>query len=566
VEPTIAMISPTSAGEGFNISNQREYKLQLIAGLYDLVSTPFVSREKQVYGHFKLYSRSDNMNKGVISMSKYIMVFDQGTTSSRTIIFNEAMEIVGKAQKEFSQIYPKPGWVEHDPFEIWETQIWSAKKALKDAGISPQEVAAVGITNQRETTVVWDKNTGKPIYNAIVWQCRRSAPICDSLKENGYEEMIKNKTGLIIDAYFSGTKIKWILDNVEGAYEKAQRGELLFGTIDTWLTWKLTNGEVYVTDYSNASRTMLYNIYELKWDDEILNILGIPKSMLPEVKPSSYIYGSIGTELLGSEIPIAGIAGDQQAALFGQGCFYPGMAKNTYGTGCFILMNTGETPVKSKNGLLTTIAWGIDGKVEYALEGSIFIAGAVVQWLRDELNLISHAAETEEYAELVEDTNGVYFVPAFVGLGAPYWDMYARGAIVGLTRGAKKEHIIRAALESIAYQSMDVIRTMEEDVKINLKELRVDGGASANNFLMQFQADILGACVERPKIIETTSLGAAYLAGLCVGYWKDREYIIQNRLIDRKFNPQKDESERAGLIKGWKKAITRSLLWENDID
>lgn len=499
-------------------------------------------------------------------MARYVMALDQGTTSSRTIIFNEKGELIGKAQKEFTQIYPKAGWVEHDPVEIWESQLWSVKEAIKDAGIEPSDIAGIGITNQRETAVVWDKTTGKPVYNAIVWQCRRTAAICDELKNSGWTEKIKDKTGLVLDAYFSGTKIKWILDNVEGAREKAQKGELLFGTIDTWLIWNLTGGKVHVTDYSNASRTIIYNIFDLKWDDEILEVLNIPKSMLPEVKPSSFVYGNTESKIMGVEIPISGIAGDQQAALFGQACYYPGTAKNTYGTGCFMLMNTGENAIRSKKGLLTTIGWGIDGKVEYALEGSIFIGGAVIQWLRDELKMINGASESESYASSVDDTNGVYLVPAFVGLGAPYWDMYARGTMVGLTRGSKKEHIIRAALESIAYQAMDVIKAMEEDSGINLMELKVDGGASANNFLMQFQSDILGVDVERPKVIETTALGAAYLAGLAVGYWKDRNEIAQNRLTDRRFEPSMEEDKRQKLKKGWHKAVKRALEWENDVD
>jgi len=497
-------------------------------------------------------------------MSKYILALDQGTTSSRAIVFDKGGQIISVAQKEFTQIYPKAGWVEHDPMEIWATQIGVANEAIAKAGLTAQDIAAIGITNQRETTVVWDKNTGKPIYNAIVWQCRRTADICDDLRNKGYAEMIRNKTGLVVDAYFSGTKIKWILDNVEGAREKAEKGELLFGNIDTWLIWNLTGGKVHVTDYSNASRTMLYNIYELKWDDEILEILNIPKSMLPEVKPSSCVYGYTTVDVIGGEIPIAGDAGDQQAALFGQGCYREGMAKNTYGTGCFMLMNTGEKPVKSKNGLLTTIAWGVDGKVEYALEGSIFIAGAVIQWLRDELRMIKTAAESEEYATAVEDSNGVYVVPAFVGMGAPYWDMYARGTIVGLTRGAKKEHIIRAALESMAYQTMDVLKAMEEDSGISLSALKVDGGAVANNFLMQFQSDILNVDVYRPRVIETTALGAAYLAGLAVGYWENKEEILNNWAVDRKFEPNMDEEKRAKLVKGWHKAVKRALEWEKE--
>lgn len=494
---------------------------------------------------------------------KYIMAFDQGTTSSRTIIFDKSGNIVSKAQKEFQQIYPEPGYVEHDPMEIWDTQLAVAREALEIAGNRGDEIAAIGIGNQRETTIIWNKTTGKPIYNAIVWQCRRTAEICDELKAKGLEEYIKNNTGLIVDAYFSGTKIKWILDNVEGARKQAEEGELLFGTVDTWLIWNLTRGKLHITDYSNASRTMLYNIKELKWDEKILNALDIPEQILPEVKPSSEVYGYTDINIFdGIEIPISGIAGDQQAALFGQNCFKPGMAKNTYGTGCFMLMNTGEELVLSKNGLLTTIAWGIDGKVEYALEGSIFVAGASVQWLRDELRLIKTATESEYFATKVENTNGVYVVPAFVGIGAPYWDMYARGAILGLTRGAKAEHIIRATLESIAYQTKDVLEAMEEDSNITLKSLKVDGGAVGNNFLMQFQADILSAVVERPKVIETTALGAAYLAGLSVGFWKDKNDVLDNWQIDRIFNPSYDDERIEKLYKGWKKAVERSLEWE----
>ncbi|QCX33339.1 glycerol kinase GlpK [Caloramator sp. E03] len=497
-------------------------------------------------------------------MSKFILALDQGTTSSRAIVFNHEGQIVSVAQKEFTQIYPQAGWVEHNPLEIWDTQLEVAKEAVKKAGLEMKDIAAIGITNQRETTVVWDKNTGKPVYNAIVWQCRRTAPICDSLREKGLAEKIRYKTGLVIDAYFSGTKVKWILDNVEGAREKAEKGELLFGNIDTWLIWNLTGGKVHVTDYSNASRTMLFNIRELKWDKEILEELNIPESMLPEAKPSSCVYGYTSKNVLGEEIPIAGDAGDQQAALFGQGCFAEGNAKNTYGTGCFMLMNTGTTPVVSNNGLLTTIAWGVNGKVEYALEGSIFIAGAAIQWLRDELKLIEKAADSEKFATAVEDTNGVYVVPAFVGMGAPYWDMYARGTIVGLTRGAKKEHLIRATLESLAYQTMDVLNAMQEDSKIQLTALKVDGGAVANNFLMQFQSDILGVDVYRPKVIETTALGAAYLAGLAVGYWSSKEDILNNWAIDKKFEPVMDEARRQKLVKGWKKAVKRALEWEKE--
>lgn len=493
------------------------------------------------------------------------MALDQGTTSSRAIIFNHLGEIVKIAQNEFTQYYPKTGWVEHDAMEIWGSQSGVAREVLETTGIRPDEIAAMGITNQRETTVVWDRITGKPVYNAIVWQCRRTATICDELKDRGLEEYIKEKTGLVIDAYFSGTKIKWILDNVEGAREKANRGELLFGTIDTWLIWNLTRGKVHVTDYSNASRTMIYNIKELNWDEKLLEELDIPISMLPEVKQSSEIYGYTDSGTFGgAEIPISGIAGDQQAALFGQACFEPGMAKSTYGTGCFMLMNTGEEMIPSKNGLITTIAWGLDGKIGYALEGSIFVAGAIVQWLRDELRLIVDAADSEYFAEKVKDNNGVYIVPAFVGLGAPYWDSYARGTIVGLTRGANRNHIIRASLESIAYQVRDVLEVMEEDSSINLQSLKVDGGAVSNNFLMQFQADILGVPVYRPNTIETTALGAAYLAGLAVGFWTDKAEISKRWSVDRVFQSEMEEEEKESLYKGWKKAVTRSLRWEDE--
>lgn len=500
-----------------------------------------------------------------IFMKNYILAFDQGTTSSRAIVFDKDGMIVGTSQKEFTQIYPKAGWVEHDAMEIWGTQSGVAREVLEKTGVRPEELAAIGITNQRETTVVWDKNTGKPIYNAIVWQCRRTAAICDELKAKGLEASIKEKTGLVVDAYFSGTKVKWILDNVEGAREKAENGELLFGNIDTWLIWNLTRGKVHVTDYSNASRTLLYNIKELKWDDEILSELGIPKSMLPEVKPSSCVYGHTDPQTFGgAEIPIAGDAGDQQAALFGQACFEPGMAKNTYGTGCFMLMNTGEKPIESKNGLLTTIAWGIGDKVEYALEGSIFIAGASIQWLRDELKLVYDSAQSEYYANLVEDTNGVYVVPAFTGLGAPYWDMYARGAILGLTRGSKREHIVRATLESIAYQTKDVLEAMQEDSGITLKALKVDGGAAANNFLMSFQSDILNVPVRRPQVLETTALGAAYLAGLAVGFWKDQDEIKDKWAVDREFEITMEEDLRNKKYNGWKKAVKRAMDWETE--
>lgn len=497
-------------------------------------------------------------------MSKYILALDQGTTSSRAIVFDNDGTIVSVAQKEFTQIYPKAGWVEHDPMEIWGTQSGVAREALDKAGITADQIAAIGITNQRETTVVWDKTTGKPIYNAIVWQCRRTASICDDLKGKGLADSIRQKTGLVVDAYFSGTKVKWILDNVEGAREKAENGDLLFGNIDTWLIWNLTGGKNHVTDYSNASRTMLFNINTLEWDEEILAELNIPKSMLPEAKPSSYIYGYTVKELFGAEIPIAGAAGDQQAALFGQACFQPGMAKNTYGTGCFMLMNTGEKLVGSNNGLLTTIAWGLNGKVEYALEGSIFVAGAAVQWLRDELKIIENAAASEAMAASVPDTNGVYVVPAFVGLGAPYWDMYARGAVLGLTRGANKNHLVRATLESIAYQTRDVLEAMQEDSTIELKSLKVDGGAVANNFLMQFQSDILGVPVDRPVVTETTALGAAYLAGLAVGYWSDKEEIAKKWNVDKTFEPAMEEEDRNSKYAGWKKAVNRALKWELD--
>lgn len=496
---------------------------------------------------------------------EYIMALDQGTTSSRAILFNRQGEIIKIAQKEFTQIYPKGGWVEHDPMEIWGSQSGVMREVIETAGIAPSEIASIGITNQRETTVVWDKHTGKPIYNAIVWQCRRTSDICDDLKNRGLEDKIKEKTGLLIDAYFSATKVKWILDNVEGAREKAQNGELLFGTIDTWLIWNLTRGKVHVTDYSNASRTMMYNIKELKWDEDILRELGIPKTMLPEVKPSSYVYGNTDEQMLaGAMIPISGCAGDQQAALFGQTCFEEGTAKNTYGTGCFLLMNTGENLVKSKHGLLTTIAWGIDNKIEYALEGSIFMGGALIQWLRDELRMIKTAEDSEKYASRVLDTNGVYIVPAFTGLGAPYWDMYARGTMVGLTRGAKKEHIIRATLESIAYQTKDVLKAMEQDSNIKLKLLKVDGGASKNNFLMQFQSDILNVEIDRPKVVETTALGAAYLAGLSVGFYKSKDEITSKWAVDKRFKPGMDKEKIDKLYSGWSKAVSRALKWAKE--
>lgn len=496
---------------------------------------------------------------------KYIMALDQGTTSSRAILFDKEGNVVATSQKEFTQFYPKVGWVEHNPMEIWGSQSGVMREVLETNSIRPEEVCAIGITNQRETTIVWEKSTGKPVYNAIVWQCRRTSEICDELKEKGYEKLIKDKTGLILDAYFSATKIKWILDNVEGAREKAENGELLFGTVDTWLIWNLTRGKVHVTDYTNAARTMLYNIKELKWDDEILEILDIPKSMLPDVKPSSYIYGHTDEGMLsGAQIPIAGCAGDQQAALFGQTCFEEGSAKNTYGTGCFMLMNTGENIVESKHGLLTTIAWGVDGKVEYALEGSIFIGGASIQWLRDELRVLYDAKQSEFYANSVKDTNGVYVVPAFAGLGAPYWDMYARGAIMGLTRGANRAHLGRATLESIAYQVKDVLNAMQEDSGLKLKDLRVDGGASSNNFLMQFQSDILDVNIDRPKVVETTALGAAYLAGLAVEFYNNKDEIKKSWIIDREFIPNMSDDKRNLLYKGWKKAVSRSLLWAKE--
>lgn len=492
------------------------------------------------------------------------MALDAGTTSNRCILFNEKGEICSMAQKEFTQYFPKPGWVEHDPGEIWSTQLAVARQAMNEIHASASDIAAIGITNQRETAIVWDKNTGKPVYNAIVWQCRRTSEYCDSLKEKGLTEMFQKKTGLVIDAYFSGTKVKWILDHVEGARERANRGELLFGTVETWLIWKLTKGAVHVTDYSNASRTMLFNINTLKWDDEILKELDIPKSMLPQAKPSSEIYGETDPSFFGGRIPIAGAAGDQQAALFGQTCFEKGEAKNTYGTGCFLLMNTGETPVFSKNGLVTTIAWGIDGTVHYALEGSVFVAGAAIQWLRDELRLIDSASDTEYLAQKVEDSNGCYVVPAFTGLGAPYWDQYARGTIVGLTRGVNKDHIIRATLESLAYQVNDVLEAMKADSGILLSALKVDGGASANNFLMQAQADVSQAPVHRPNCVETTAMGAAYLAGLAVGYWKDKEDVKKNWTIDWIFQPQIAKETRQKMLSGWKKAVRYAHGWAKE--
>ena len=488
-------------------------------------------------------------------MSKYIMSLDLGTTSCRSILFDKKGQICSVAQKEFTQYFPEPGWVEHDAEEIWATQKGLMFEALEKLGVEMSDVAGIGITNQRETTVVWDKHTGRPICKAIVWQCRRTAEYCDELKAQGLADMFREKTGLVLDAYFSGTKLKWILDNVDNARERAEAGELLFGTIDTWIIWKLTHGKVHVTDYSNASRTMLFNIHTLEWDEEILKILDIPRQMLPEVKPSSYLYGHTEARIFGEEVPIAGAAGDQQCALFGQTCFAPGEAKNTYGTGGFMLMNTGEKPVASKNGLVTTIAWGVDGKVEYALEGSIFVAGAAIQWLRDQLGLIRDSAESEVLAKAVPDTNGCYMVPAFVGLGAPHWDQYARGAIVGLTRGTNRNHIVRATLESLAYQVTDVLKAMEEDSGIKLGTLAVDGGACANDFLMQFQADIINTVVARPKTIETTAMGAAYLAGLAVGYWQSKEEIKANHIIAKEFTPDMEEAHREKLLDGWKKAV-----------
>ena len=497
-------------------------------------------------------------------MKKYIMALDSGTTSNRCILFNAQGEMCSMAQKEFTQYFPQPGWVEHDAQEIWSTQLEVAKQAMANVGASAADIAAIGITNQRETTIVWDKSTGLPICPAIVWQCRRTSGYCDSLKEKGLTEAFRSKTGLVIDAYFSGTKLRWILENVPGARARAERGELLFGTVETWLIWKLTGGKVHVTDYSNASRTMLFNINTLQWDDEILQELNIPKCMLPQVKPSSCVYGNAQAQFFGAPIPIAGAAGDQQAALFGQTCFSPGEAKNTYGTGCFMLMNTGETPVFSRNGLVTTIAWGLDGNVTYALEGSIFVAGAAIQWLRDELRFIESAADSEYMAMKVKDTNGCYVVPAFTGLGAPHWDQYARGAVVGLTRGVNKYHIIRATLDSLCYQTNDVLRAMNADSGIALAALKVDGGASANNYLMQTQADIIGATVQRPQCVETTAMGAAYLAGLAVGYWQSIDEIRKNWAIDRTFTPAIDDTQRAKRIKGWNKAVKCAFDWAKE--
>ena len=497
-------------------------------------------------------------------MAKYIMALDSGTTSNRCILFNKAGEVCSMAQREFTQYFPHPVWVEHDADEIWAAQLGVAVEAMNKIGASAEDIAAIGITNQRETAVVWDKHTGVPVCRAIVWQCRRTSEYCDSLKEKGLTEKFRRKTGLVIDAYFSATKIKWILDNIPGAREKAERGELLFGTIETWLIWKLTKGKVHVTDYSNASRTMLFNIRTLTWDEEILTELDIPASMLPAPVPSSQIYGYADPSFLGGAIPIAGAAGDQQAALFGQTCFSPGEAKNTYGTGCFLLMNTGESPVFSDNGLVTTIAWGLDGKVTYALEGSIFVGGASIQWLRDEMRLIDSAADSEYMASKVPDTNGCYVVPAFTGLGAPYWDQYARGTIVGITRGVNKYHIIRATLESIAYQVNAVLKAMETDSGIRLTSLKADGGASANNFLMQTQADLIGAPVNRPVCVETTAMGAAYLAGLAAGYWPDTDAVAVNWAVDRTFTPSISEEKRAKMIRGWDRAVRYAYGWAKE--
>lgn len=490
---------------------------------------------------------------------KYIVALDQGTTSSRAIVFDHEQNIVAVGQKEFKQIYPQPGWVEHDPMEIWATQYGVLQEALIKAGITLADVAGIGITNQRETTIVWEKDTGKPIYNAIVWQCRRTADLCDQLKEEGWADYIRETTGLVIDAYFSATKISWILDHVPGARERAEKGELLFGTVDTWLVWKLTGGAVHVTDYTNASRTMLYNIRDLKWDEKLLERFRIPVCMLPEVRNSSEIYGYVQSE--GAQVPVAGIAGDQQAALFGQACFERGSAKNTYGTGCFLLMNIGKQYIASKNGLVTTIAATINDEVEYALEGSIFVGGAVIQWLRDEMRLIETAAESEKYALELSDNGGVYLVPAFVGLGAPYWDMYARGSVFGLTRGTGRSHMIRAALEAIAYQTNDVLQAMVEDSGLSLTELKVDGGACRNNFLMQFQADIINCAVKRPAITETTALGVAYLAGLAVGYWNSKEEIAQRWHVEQQFVPEMEAEVREANCRGWRKAVDKAMNW-----
>ncbi|MBV6685137.1 glycerol kinase GlpK [Bacillus sp. JRC01] len=496
-------------------------------------------------------------------MEKFILSLDQGTTSSRAILFNQKGEAAHTAQKEFTQHFPKPGWVEHNANEIWGSILAVIASVLSESSVKAEQIEGIGITNQRETTVVWDKETGDPVYNAIVWQSRQTAGICDELKAQGLNDKFRDKTGLLIDAYFSGTKVKWILDNVDGAREKAEAGKLLFGTIDTWLIWKMSGGKAHVTDYSNASRTLMYNIYDLEWDKELLNILGVPESMLPEVRPSSEVYGTtIPYHFFGREIPIAGAAGDQQAALFGQACYNEGMAKNTYGTGCFMLMNTGEKAVKSDNGLLTTLAWGIDGKVVYALEGSIFVAGSAIQWLRDGLRMFNNAADSQAYAERVDSTDGVYVVPAFVGLGTPYWDSDVRGSVFGLTRGTSKEHFVRATLESLAYQTKDVLTAMEADSNIPLKKLRVDGGAVKNDFLMQFQSDILDVPVERPVVNETTALGAAYLAGLAVGFWKDQNEISQQWNMEKQYDPDMEQEKQEELYNGWKKAVKATMAFK----
>ena len=497
-------------------------------------------------------------------MAKYMMALDAGTTSNRCILFNEKGEKVSLAQKEFTQYFPKPGWVEHDPKEIWSSQMSVAIEAMANIGASFKNIRAIGITNQRETTIVWDKKTGEPVYNAIVWQCRRTAEQIDELKEKGYGPMLQKRTGLVPDAYFSASKIAWILDHVKGAREAAEKGELLFGTVDTWLIWNLTKGAVHVTDYTNAARTMLFDIHRCCWEEEILELFRIPKEMLPEVRPSSGLFGETQEQIFGGKIPVMGVAGDQQAALFGQCCFEKGDVKNTYGTGCFLLMHTGKEPIISRHGLLTTIAASTAGEVEYALEGSVFVAGAAIQWLRDGMRMIRTAGQSEEYAKRVPDSNGVYIVPAFAGMGAPYWNPYARGTIVGLTRGCKKEHFIRATLESIAYQAKDVIHAMEEDAGVTLNGLRVDGGASANNMLVQFQADIIDAAVLRPECIETTALGAAYLAGLAAGYWKDRDEIRENWQLGRRFEPVMDAGERKKLLRGWQRAVRCARLWAED--
>ena len=497
-------------------------------------------------------------------MKKYIMALDQGTTSSRCILFDREGNVCSMSQKEFRQIYPKPGWVEHNPMEIWSTQLAVAAESMAMVGAGAEQIAAIGITNQRETTILWDKNTGEPVYNAIVWQCRRTSDMIEELKKDGFDQVIRSRTGLIPDAYFSASKIAWILENVPGAREKAEAGELLFGTVDTWLIWNLTKGGVHVTDYTNASRTMLFDIHRLVWDREILERFRIPDGILPKVQPSGCVFGSTAPAVLGGEIPIAGAAGDQQAALFGQCCFEKGEVKNTYGTGCFMLMNTGESAIASGSGLLTTIAAGISQKPEYALEGSVFVAGAGVQWLRDSMRMLRSAAESQRYCQAVEDTAGMYIVPAFTGMGAPYWNQYARGTVVGLTRGCGKEHFVRAVLESVAYQTADVLRAMEQDSGIRLKSLKVDGGASANDFLMQFQAYMVNTQVHRPRCIETTALGAAYLAGLAVGYWRNREEIRENWQIGRVFEPAMEEERRKLLLKGWQRAVKCALMWAGE--